>query len=81
MYYLYHTLSPGNYHCSIGVSVPCMGVWWRCVSTRGWVCLGETRVCVRVSVACLDVLCAVMFRLGTSCSLPVVFARCASPDQ
>ena len=27
----------GNYHCSIRVSVPCMGVlWrWRCVSPRG----------------------------------------------
>ena len=37
--------------------------------------------CVRVSVAFLDVLCAVMFRLGASCSLPVVFARCASPGQ
>ena len=43
----------------------------------GWVCLGETRV----SVVCLDVLCAVIFRLGASCFLPVVFARCASPSQ
>ena len=37
--------------------------------------------CVRVSVVCLDVLCAVIFRLGASCFLPVVFARCASPSQ
>ena len=56
-----------------------MGVlWrWRCVyRLAGWLCLGETRV----SVVCLDVLCAVMFRLGASCFLPVVFARCASKD-
>ena len=37
----------------------------------GWVCLGETRV----SVVCLDVLCAVIFRLDASCFLPVVSAR------
>ena len=37
--------------------------------------------CVRVSVVCIDVLCAVMFRLGASCFLPVVFARCASRSQ
>ena len=49
----------------------------RCVSPREWVCLVETRV----SVACLDILCAVMFRLGASCSLPMVFTRCASPGQ
>ena len=36
-----------------------------------WVCLGETRV----SVAGIDVLCAVMFKLGASCFLPVVFSR------
>ena len=46
----------------------------------GWVCLGETRVLVCL-FACLDVLCAVMFRLGASCFLHVVFARCASPSQ
>ena len=30
------------------MSVLCMGVWWwwRCVSPRGWVCLGETLVFV-----------------------------------
>ena len=37
-------------------------------------------LCVRVSVACLDDLCAAMFKLGASCFLPVVFARCASPS-
>ena len=44
----YYTLTAGNYHCSIGVSVLCIGVrWrWRCVSPRGWMCLGETRVFV-----------------------------------
>ena len=47
------------------------------MSPREWVCLVETRV----SVACLDVLCAVMFRLGASCFLPVEFARCVSPGQ
>ena len=43
----------------------------------GWVCLGETRV----SVAGFNVLCAVVFRLGASFFLPVVFARCASRSQ
>ena len=53
-----------------------------CVASRvGVPVLGVPASCVRVSVACLDVLCAVMFRLGTPCSLPVVFARCASPGQ
>ena len=72
----------GNYHCSIRVSVPCMGVlWrWRCVSPRG-VGVPGWDSCVRVSVVCIDVLCAVIFRLGASCFLPVVFARCASPSQ
>ena len=46
-----------------------------------WVCLGETHECVHVSVACLDVLRTVMFRLGASYFLPVMFARCASPSQ
>ena len=45
----------------------------------GWVCLGETRVFV--SVAGFNVLCAVVFRLGASYFLPVVFARCASRSQ
>ena len=57
----------------------CVVVLAVCVASRvgvpGW------DSCFRVSVACLDVLCAVMFRLGTSCSLPVVFARCASTGQ
>ena len=43
----------------------------------GCVCLGETHV----SAVCLDVLCAVIFRLGASCFLPVVSARCASPRR
>ena len=72
----------GNYHCSIRVSVLCMGVlWrWRCVSPRG-VGVPGWDSCVRVSVVCLDVLCVVIFRLGASCFLPVVFACCASPSQ
>ena len=72
----------GNYHCSIRVSVPYMCVlWrWRCVSPRG-VSVPGWDSCVRVSVVCLDVVCAVIFRLGASCFLPVVFARCASPSQ
>ncbi len=81
MYYLYYTLTAGNYHCCI----ECRWHAWVCGGGGGHV---ASRVgvpgwdsCVRVSVACLDVLCAVMFRLGTSCSLPVVFARCASPCQ
>ena len=38
----------GNYHCSIRVSVPCMGVCGGGGVCRlaGWVCLGETRVFV-----------------------------------
>ena len=43
----------------------------------GWVCLGETRVFLCL-FACLDVLCAVMCRLGAPCFLP---ACCASPSQ
>ena len=53
-----------------------------CIASRGgcaWVRLVCS--CVRVSVVCHDVLCAVMFRLGASCFLPVVFARCASRSQ
>ncbi len=34
--------------------------------------------CVRLSVACFDVLCAVMFRLGASCFITLVFARFAT---
>ena len=63
-----------------------------CVASRGgcaWVRLVCSCVrvfvcsCVRVSVVCLDVLRAVIFRLGLGASrfLPVVFARCASPNQ
>ena len=51
-----------------------------CVASRGG-CAWVRLECVRVSVACFDVLCAVMFRLGASCFLPVVFARCASRSQ
>ena len=51
------------------------------MSPRGWVCLGETLVFMCLLPVSSDVLCAVMFRLDTSCSLPVVFARCASPGQ
>ena len=60
------------------VSAACVGVLWRWRSCRlaGWVCLGETLVFV--SVAYLDVMCAVMFWLGASCFITLVFARCAS---
>ncbi len=75
MYYLCYTLNCWELSLFYRVSLACTGVWWRWRSCRlvGWVCLG-----VRVSVACLDVLCAVMFRLGASCFITLVFARCAS---
>ena len=73
----FYTLTAGNYHCSIWVSVPCMGVWWRCVSPRG-VGVPGWDSCVH-GVGCLDVLCVVMCS-GWVCPA-VVFARCASPSQ
>ena len=71
-------ITVGNYHCSlfylsVGAMHGCVVAVAVCVASRGG--------CVRVSVACLDVLCAVMFRMGASCFLPVVFARCASRSQ
>ena len=72
----------GNYHCfylSVGAVHGCVVAVAVCVASRGG-CAWVRLVC-SLSVVCLDVLFAVIFRLGASCFLPVVFALCASPSQ
>ena len=67
------------FYPSVGAVHGCVVAVAVCVASRGgsaWVRL----VCSCI-VVCLDVLCAVIFRLGASCFLPVVFARCASLSQ
>ena len=65
------------FYMSVGAMRGCVEAVAVCVASQGG--------CAWVRFLCLfahhDVLCAVMFRLGASCFLPEVFARCASPSQ
>ena len=72
MFYL--CIEPSLLYLSVGAMRGCVVAV--CVASRGgcaWV--------RQVSVASFNILCAVVFRLGASFFLPVVFARCAYRSQ
>ena len=67
-YYYAHCWELSLFYLRVGAMHGCLVAVCR---VAGWVCLDETRV----SVACVDVMCAVMFRLGASFFLPVELNR------